>query len=50
MFIHFAFGSLAREGKLEEQIEATVGYILKEKRLKTSKCKEFYSYFPRARC
>ncbi len=46
MFIHFAFGTLGKQGKLEEQTEAIIQYILKEKRLKASKCKEFIPAFP----
>jgi len=46
MFIHFAFGALDKEQKLEEQTEAVIEYILKEKRLKVSKCKEFLPAFP----
>lgn len=46
MFIHFAFGSLGKQGKLDEQTEAIIQYILKEKRLKVSKCKEFIPVFP----
>lgn len=46
MFIHFTFGTLGKQGKLEDQTEAIVQYILKEKRLKVSKCKEFIPAFP----
>jgi len=46
MFIHFAFGTLGKRGKIEEQTEAIIQYILKEKRLKASKCKEFIPAFP----
>lgn len=46
MFIHFAFGTLGRQGKLQEQTEAIIQYILNEKRLKVSKCKEFIPAFP----
>lgn len=46
MFIHFAFGNLGRLGKIEEQTNAATEYILREKRLKVSKCKEFIPVFP----
>lgn len=46
MFIHFAFGSLAKQGRIEEQTSAVINCILKEKRLKVSKCKEFIPAFP----
>lgn len=46
MFIHFAFGELARQGKLEEQTDGVIELILKNKRLKASKCKEFIPAFP----
>ncbi len=46
MFIHFAFGTLGKQGKLEEQTETTIQYILKEKRLKVFKCTEFIPEFP----
>ena len=46
MFIHFAFGALGRQGKIEEQTTCVIEYILKEKRLKVSKCKEFMPDFP----
>jgi len=46
MFIHFAFGNLGKSGRVEEQTDAVIEYILKEKRLKISKCKEFIPIFP----
>ncbi len=46
MFIHFAFGTLGKQGKLEEQIEATIQCILKEKMIKVFKCTEFIPEFP----
>ena len=46
MLIHFAFGTLGKQGKLEEQTETIIHYILKEKRLKASKCKEFIPALP----
>ena len=46
MFIHFAFGSLGKQGKTEEQTKLVVEYILKEKRLLVSKCTEFIPAFP----
>ena len=47
MFIHFAFGLLGKQGKIEGQTVSIIEYILKEKRLKISKCKEFIPAFPR---
>ncbi|MBI4245500.1 MAG: hypothetical protein HY606_15535 [Planctomycetes bacterium] len=46
MFIHFAFGELAIQGKIGEQTNRIIELILKEKRLKVSKCKEFIPIFP----
>jgi len=46
MFIHFAFGTLGKLGKIEEQTETVIEYILREKRLKVSKCTEFIPSFP----
>jgi len=46
VFVHFAFGTLGKQGKVEEQTEAVVEYILREKRLKVSKCTEFIPEFP----
>jgi len=46
MFIHFAFGSLAKQGKVFEQTENFINLILKEKRLLVSKCQEFIPAFP----
>jgi hypothetical protein len=46
MFIHFAFGKLGKEGKIEEQTKAVIDCILKEERLKVSKCTEFMPEFP----
>ncbi len=48
MFIHFAFGNLGKQEKVKEQTESVVEYILREKRLKVSKCKEFLPAFPKA--
>lgn len=45
MFIHFAFGPLGKQGKVEEQTQKTIDCILKERRLKISKCKEFIPTF-----
>lgn len=47
MFIHFAFGSLAKENKIEEQTKNVIELILKEKRLKPSECPEFVPAYPR---
>lgn len=46
MFIHFAFGELARQGQIEEQTDKVLELILKEKRLKGCKCTEFIPVFP----
>lgn len=46
MYIHFAFGSLGKQGKTKEQTEKVIQLILKEKRLLVSKCKEFLPAFP----
>ena len=46
MFIHFAFGKLGKQGKAEEQTEAVVECILREKRLRVSKCTEFIPEYP----
>ena len=46
MFIHFAFGALGKQGKVEEQTGAVVEYILREKRLKVCPCTEFIPEFP----
>lgn len=46
MFIHFAFGKLGKQGEVEEQTKAVVEYILRKKRFKVSKCKEFLPSFP----
>jgi len=46
MFIHFAFGALGKQGKIREQTKAVIDCILREKRLKVSKCKEFIPIFP----
>ena len=46
MFIHFAFGSLAKECKIKEQTQNVIELILKEKRIKASECPEFIPVFP----
>jgi len=46
MFIHFAFGTLGKEGEILEQTKAVIDRILKEKRLKANKCVEFIPVFP----
>lgn len=46
MFIHFAFGTLAKQGKIDEQTEEVIEFILKEKRLKASGCTEFIPVLP----
>jgi hypothetical protein len=46
MFIHFAFGTLGKQDKTEEQTDKVIELILKEKRLKASKCTEFIPVFP----
>jgi hypothetical protein len=47
MLIHFAFGSLGKQGKTEEQTKRVIELILQEKRLLVSKCKEFIPAFPK---
>ena len=47
MFIHFAFGSLGKQGKIEEQTKQVIELILREKRLLVSKCKEFIPAYPK---
>ncbi len=46
MFIHFAFGSLGKQGKTEEQTEQVIELILKNKRLMASPCTEFIPEYP----
>jgi len=46
MFIHFAFGDLGRQGRTEDQTDKVIEFILREKRLLLSKCKEFIPTFP----
>jgi len=46
VFIHFAFGALSKQGKVDEQTRVIAEYILREKRLKVSKCKEFLPAYP----
>lgn len=46
MFIHFAFGKLGKSGRVEEQTDAVIEHILRDKRLKVYKCKEFIPIFP----
>ena len=41
MLIHFAFGQLGKNGEVEKQTGLIINCILKEKRLKVSKCIEF---------
>jgi len=47
MLIHFAFGSLGKQGKIEEQTKQVIGLILRKKRLLVSKCKEFIPVYPK---
>lgn len=47
MFIHFAFGSLGKQGKTEEQTKRVIELILRGKRLLVSKCKEFIPAYPK---
>ena len=47
MFIHFAFGSLGKQGKTEEQAKNVIELVLGEKRLLISKCKEFIPAYPK---
>jgi len=47
MLIHFAFGALGKQGKIEEQTEQVIELILNNKRLKVSKCTEFIPEFPK---
>lgn len=46
MFIHFAFGSLAKQEEIEKQTDHVIELILKEKKIKVSKCKEFIPAYP----
>jgi hypothetical protein len=46
MLIHFAFGTLGKQGEILEQTQAVIDCILKEKRLKANKCEEFIPIFP----
>ncbi len=46
MFIHFAFGTLGKQGKTREQTEKVIEFVLREKKLLVSKCKEFIPRFP----
>lgn len=46
MLIHFAFGSLGKQGRIEEQTNQVIELILREKRLLVSKCKEFIPVYP----
>jgi len=46
MFIHFAFGSLAKENRVEEQTEKAIELILKKRQLKSSPCPEFVPAYP----
>jgi hypothetical protein len=41
LYIHFAFGQLAKEGKLDEQLNEFRKKILEKKQLKISECTEF---------
>ncbi len=47
MFIHFAFGTLGKQGKTKEQTDEVLESILKEKRLKASECTEFIPEYPK---
>ena len=47
MLIHFAFGSLGKQGKTKEQTKQVIELILREKRLLVSKCKEFIPVYPK---
>jgi len=47
MLIHFAFGSLGKQGKTEEQTRRVIELILQEKRLLVFKCKEFIPAYPK---
>jgi hypothetical protein len=47
VFVHFAFGELGKQGKVEEQTEAIVECILRGKRLRVSKCTEFIPEYPK---
>lgn len=46
MFIHFTFGSLAKENRIEEQTEKVIELILEKRRLKPSPCPEFMPAYP----
>jgi hypothetical protein len=47
MLIHFAFGSLGKAGKIEEQTKKVIELIFLEKKLLVSKNKEFIPAYPR---
>ncbi len=47
MFIHFAFGALGKQGNIKDQTQQVIEYILKEKRLKVTKCLEFLPVYPK---
>ncbi|MHA1971405.1 MAG: abortive infection system antitoxin AbiGi family protein [Candidatus Hodarchaeales archaeon] len=47
MIIHFAFGSIGKQGKVEQQTKQVIEFILQEKRLLVNKCKEFIPVFPK---
>jgi hypothetical protein len=47
MYIHFAFGSLGKQGKIEEQTNQVIELVLLEKRLLITKCKEFIPAYPK---
>ena len=46
VLIHFAFGSLGKQGLTTEQTEKFINLVLKEKRLQVSKCVEFIPVLP----
>lgn len=41
MFIHFAFRSLAREGRIDKQADSVIELVLEKKQLKACRCYEF---------
>jgi len=47
VLIHFAFGSLGKQGEIKEQTKQVIELILREKRLLVSKCKEFIPAYPK---
>jgi len=47
VFVHFAFGSLGKQGRIAEQTTHVIELILAERRLLISRCKEFIPVLPK---